>query len=110
MTPGQNKQFRLLIVDDEELLAKSCLQILTTEGYHATAETRGRGALDVIRRQRPEIVLADLMLPDIDGLDLLREIRQLSPKTLVIMITGFATVNSSVEAMGASAGLSAMTG
>jgi DNA-binding NtrC family response regulator len=53
--------------------------------------------------QRPDIVLTDLRLPDIDGITLLKEIRQMTPDTLVIMITGFATVNSSVEAIEAGA-------
>jgi DNA-binding NtrC family response regulator len=93
----------ILVVDDEELLARSCTQILTSEGYRVTSETRGQAALDVVRRTRPDIVLTDLRLPDIDGIALLKEIRKLTPDTLVIMITGFATVNSSVEAIEAGA-------
>ncbi len=93
----------ILVVDDEELLARSCTQILTSEGYEVTSETRGEAALEVVRRQRPDIVLTDLRLPDIDGISLLREIRGMAPDTLVIVITGFATVNSSVEAIEAGA-------
>jgi DNA-binding NtrC family response regulator len=93
----------VLVVDDEELLARSCTQILTSEGYRVTSETRGQAALELVRRQRPDIVLTDLRLPDIDGIELLKEVRQIAPETLVIMITGFATVNSSVEAIEAGA-------
>ncbi len=93
----------VLVVDDEELLAKSCTQILASEGYRVATEVRGRSALEIARRQRPDIVLTDLMLPDMDGMTLLREIRSISPETLVIMITGFATVNSSIEAIQAGA-------
>lgn len=93
----------VLIVDDEELLVKSCAQILSSEGYHVFTEGRGRNALDVVRRHRPEIVLSDIHLPDVDGMELLKEIKRLSPETLVIMITGFATVDSSVEAIRAGA-------
>jgi DNA-binding NtrC family response regulator len=93
----------VLVVDDEELLAKSCVQILSGEGFDVATEGRGRSAVDSVRRHRPDIVLADLKLPDMDGMDLLREIRQLSPDTLVIMITGYATVDSSVEAIQAGA-------
>jgi DNA-binding NtrC family response regulator len=57
----------------------------------------------VVRRTRPEIVLTDLMLPDMDGLALLKEIKEIAPEALVIMITGFATVDSSVEAIQAGA-------
>jgi DNA-binding NtrC family response regulator len=93
----------VLIVDDEELLVKSCAQILSSEGYTIYTEGRGRHALDTVRRQRPDVVLTDLMLPDMDGLALLKEVKKLAPETLVVMITGFATVDSSVEAIRAGA-------
>jgi DNA-binding NtrC family response regulator len=97
------KPITILVVDDEELLARSCKQILTSEGYHVVAEVRGRSALDVIRRTKPDIVLTDLMLPDMDGMSLLREAKTIVPESLIIMITGFATVDSSVEAIKAGA-------
>ncbi|MQA91921.1 MAG: response regulator [Gemmatimonas sp.] len=93
----------VLVADDEELLAKSCEQILSEEGFDVSIEGRGGGAIEFVRRHRPDIVLADLKLPDMDGMDLLREIRQVSPDTLVVMVTGYATVDSSVEAMQAGA-------
>lgn len=65
--------------------------------------SRGMDALEQARRQRPDIVLADLMLPDIGGIDLLRELKRLDPQILVIMITGYATVDSSIEAIKAGA-------
>ena len=102
-TPENDIPITVLIVDDEELLVKSCGQILASEGYTVYTEGRGRNALDVVRRQRPDIVLTDLNLPDTDGLALLKDIKKLAPETLVVMITGFATVDSSVEAIRAGA-------
>lgn len=93
----------ILVVDDEELLAKSCKQILSSEGYTVHIETRGKSALEAIRRQQPDIILTDLMLPDMDGMALLKEARGMTPDALIIMITGFATVDSSVEAIQAGA-------
>lgn len=93
----------VLICDDEELLVKSCGQILSSEGYHILTEHRGRNALETVRRHRPDILLTDLNLPDIDGLALLKEVKKMAPETLVVMITGFATVDSSVEAIRAGA-------
>ena len=93
----------VLIVDDEELLVKSCGHILGSEGYQVYTEGRGKAALDSLRRHRPDIVLTDLHLPDMDGLALLKEIKKQAPETLVVMITGFATVDSSVEAIRAGA-------
>jgi DNA-binding NtrC family response regulator len=97
--PERRTSISVLVVDDEELLARSCTQILASEGYSVSSESCGQAALEVVRRTRPDIVLADLRLPDVDGMWLLKEIRQLSPETLVIMITGYATVTSSVEAI-----------
>lgn len=102
-SPQAGAPLSILVVDDEELLAKSCVQILSSEGYEVRVEHRGRAALEHVRRSRPDVVLADLMLPDVDGVDLLREIKQISSDILVIMITGFATVDSSVEAIQAGA-------
>jgi DNA-binding NtrC family response regulator len=101
--PAAEQALTVLVVDDEELLVKSCKQILSSEGYSVLTEARGKTALDVIRRQQPDIVLTDLMLPDVDGMTLLREARSVAPGTLIIMITGFATVDSSVEAIQAGA-------
>jgi DNA-binding NtrC family response regulator len=103
-TPGSETPISVLICDDEELLVKSCGQILSSEGYAVHTEGRGRAALEHVRRHRPDIVLTDLMLPgDMDGLALLKEIKKVAPETLVVMITGFATVDSSVEAIRAGA-------
>jgi DNA-binding NtrC family response regulator len=93
----------VLICDDEELLVKSCGQILSSEGYTVQTEGRGKSALEAVRRHHPDIVLTDLMLPDMDGIALLKEIKKTAPDTLVVMITGFATVDSSVEAIRAGA-------
>ncbi|HLU25342.1 MAG TPA: sigma-54 dependent transcriptional regulator [Longimicrobiales bacterium] len=93
----------VLIVDDEELLVRSCARILEHEGYSVLTAGRGREALEMMRRHRPDIVLTDLMLPDVDGMTLLREAKKLDPAMLVIMITGFATVDSSIEAIKAGA-------
>ncbi|HEX7089797.1 MAG TPA: sigma-54 dependent transcriptional regulator [Longimicrobiales bacterium] len=102
-SPFTEPALTILIVDDEELLVRSCARILEQEGYIVQKASRGREALDLMRRQRPDIVLTDLMLPDVDGMTLLREARRLDPGMLVIVITGFATVDSSIEAIRAGA-------
>ncbi|HEY8484913.1 MAG TPA: sigma-54 dependent transcriptional regulator [Longimicrobiales bacterium] len=95
--------FSVLVVDDEDLFLRSCARILEHEGYTVLTARRGREALEIVRRQRPEIILADLVLPDLDGLALLREAKRIHPQALVVMITGFASVDSCVEAIRAGA-------
>ena len=104
MSAAENSSpITVLVVDDEEPFALICKKILVSEGYEVLCEGRGRTALEVVRRSRPAIVLVDRMLPDTDGLTLLKEIKQIAAETLVVMITGFATVDSSVEALQAGA-------
>jgi len=102
-SPVTDSPVTVLIVDDEEPLVRSCERILEHEGYSVLKASRGREALELVRRHRPDILLVDLMLPDVDGTTLLREAKRLDPQVLVIMITGFATVDSSIEAIKAGA-------
>ena len=90
----------VLVIDDEEYLLTTCGQILGNEGYEVLTARNGAQGMDLVRRRHPDIIFSDLRLPDTDGMSLLREIRRISPETLVIMMTGFATVDSSVEAIG----------
>jgi DNA-binding NtrC family response regulator len=95
--------FRVLIIDDEEMLTRSCSAILTGEGYDVHAEHTGEEGMAHVREHSPDLVLLDLVLPGLDGLGVLKEIRQIAPETRVVIITGFATVEGSVEAIGAGA-------
>jgi DNA-binding NtrC family response regulator len=90
-------------VDDEEMLARSCESILSAEGYAVHRELRGRSALDYVRRSRPDFVLLDVKLPDLDGVSVLKEIKLMAPDTLVVMMTGSATLGGSIEAVQAGA-------
>jgi DNA-binding NtrC family response regulator len=89
----------VLVIDDEEYLLTTCGQILGNEGYEVMTARSGRQGLELVRRQHPDIVFSDLRLPDTDGMAVLKEVRTVSPETLIIMMTGFATVDSSVEAI-----------
>ncbi|MEX2610557.1 MAG: sigma-54 dependent transcriptional regulator [Gemmatimonadota bacterium] len=89
----------VLVVDDEELLLRSATRILEAEGYVVTAVTRGQEALDRLQRRPFDLLLTDLALPDVDGMTLLRETRSLDTPPLVVIITAFASVESSLEAV-----------
>jgi len=94
---------RILIIDDERTLRESCASILSAEGYQISVSGRGDEALQMIRRLDPDIVLLDLYLPDVSGLDLLQEAMRLYPARLVIVMTGKASVESSIEVLRAGA-------
>jgi two-component system NtrC family response regulator len=90
---------RILIVEDDENL-RQVLQIqLKKEGYEATSAANGEEAIELLRKGPQDLIITDLHLPGISGLDLLKEVRAEYPSILVILMTAFGTVQSAVEAM-----------
>jgi two-component system, NtrC family, response regulator HydG len=90
---------KILIVDDEEMALANLAHILGKQGYEiATADTGPKG-LNLIRTETFDVVLTDLKMEKVDGMKILEESRALRPETEVIMITGYATVDSAIEAM-----------
>jgi DNA-binding NtrC family response regulator len=89
----------ILVVDDEEVMRDSCQRILSPMGGEVCTAPDGSSALAAMEQDRHDIVIADLRMPGIDGMELLRKIRESWPETIVVVITGYATVESAVEAM-----------
>ncbi len=98
-TDSASEPLKILVIDDEEGLARSCGQIARAEGHAVHVAYRADEGLRLARSLGPEVILCDVVLPDANGLDVLREVRAHDPDTLVIMITGFATVDASMEAL-----------
>lgn len=90
---------KILIVDDEEIQRISLQDDLQDAGHEAVAVENPQFALDLIRKETFDVVLSDLKMPEMDGTTLLRNIKGIQPKTTVIMMTAYATINSAVEAM-----------
>ena len=90
---------RILVVDDEMIVCESCQRILQEEGYEVECALEGKDAFEKMKRDPFNIVITDLKMPGIDGMEVLRTLRKEYPDTVVIMITGFSTVETAVEAM-----------
>jgi DNA-binding NtrC family response regulator len=90
---------RILVVDDEHTLRESCSNVLSLEGYDATVCGRGDEALELLRRRSFDIVLVDLYMSQVDGLTLMRSALKINPATLVIVMTGDPSIDSSIEAL-----------
>jgi signal transduction histidine kinase len=101
--PAPVSSGRLLIVDDEATLVTALLSTLREHGYTATGATTPGDALEVIRRQPVDVMLTDLHLPEMDGIALLRAALEIDPSIMVIMMTGFGTIDTAVDAMKAGA-------
>jgi two-component system, NtrC family, response regulator HydG len=90
---------RILIVDDEPDMVENCARILRRAGYRClTATDPVRGAA-LLESERPDLVLTDLKMPGMDGMELLRKARQIDPAVPVIVVTAFATIESAVAAV-----------
>ena len=90
---------KLLVVDDEAGMRKSLAIMLRREGYTVAEAASGKDALDQVGREVFDLVVADLSMDDVSGLDVLRHVKQASPEVEVILMTGYGTIESAVEAM-----------
>lgn len=89
----------LLIVDDEPIAVRNLTHVMRKEGYKTTAVENGPEALALVQRQAFDVVLTDLRMEGADGMEVLHACKKHSPETEVILITGFATLESAVESM-----------
>jgi len=87
----------ILVVDDETLIRDLCAQVL--EGFRVEQAGNGGEALEILQRQNVDVILTDVMMPDMDGLTLLRKAKELDPTQVVIMMTGFADKDVVLQAL-----------
>ena len=90
---------RILVIDDDRTLREGCASVLQVEGYNVTSCGRGDEALELVRRAQFDIVLVDLYMTPVPGMEILKAVLGVRPDTIVVMMTGNPSVNSSVEAL-----------
>src|SRR5215467_12163076 len=90
---------RVLVLDDEPDMVENCARILKRAGYQCLTSTDPQRALALVESERPDLVLTDLKMPGIDGMEVLRRAREMDPALPVIVITAFATIESAVAAI-----------
>jgi DNA-binding response OmpR family regulator len=89
----------VLVVDDEQTVCNSCKRILSQEGYKVDIARSGEEALGKVKGNGFDLVITDWKMPKVDGLEMARRIKREKPNTQVIMITGYPSVDSSIEAI-----------
>jgi len=90
---------KIVIIDDEINIAELCRRVLQEDGHEPLIAITGEEGLELIEREKPRLVVLDIMLPKMDGMAVLEKIKTFDPSIQVVMITAFASVQSAVEAM-----------
>ena len=93
----------LLIVDDESAVRESCRDVAETLGFHTYLAESGQEVTRILETENVDVVLLDVRIPGANGIDLLRDIKHRRPEAVVVIMTGYATVHSAVQAMKAGA-------
>jgi len=94
-----NDKYRILIIDDEEVVLDSCTEILRGSDYHLATASSGAQGLELMKELKPDLIFVDLKMPGMPGLEVLTHIQAYDPTIVTVVITGFATVGSAVDAM-----------
>jgi len=89
----------ILVTEDDEKMRNGLVEILKGEGYNVDSADNGQKGLEMIKEKDYDVVLSDLIMPVMGGMELLRNIKQIKPGTSVIFITAFGTIENAVEAI-----------
>src|SRR5512136_120572 len=98
-TPTSAQENTIFVIDDDEIIRLSCKQILQKSGY--TVETFGNGyeGIERLKEVRPPLLVVDIKMPELDGFEVIKIVRKLDPDVVIVVITGYATIETAVDAM-----------
>lgn len=98
-TPEQETPGRILAIDDEVESLALLEELLTLHGYEVRTATEGRAGIEVFRQSSPELVITDIRMPNLDGLQVLRSVREMDDSVPVILVTGYGDLDNAVRAL-----------
>lgn len=93
------KNIKILIAEDDDLNRDNLQELLSAGGYEAKGVKNGKEAMEVMVEEKFDLIITDLKMPQVDGLELLKFAKEMNPDNVVIIVTGYGTVNSAVDAM-----------
>ncbi len=94
-----NETARIAVVDDESAICELCARSLQRYGYDVTSTTSSRQALEILRQQEFDLLLLDIRMPEINGLEVMRRVRQFAPDLAIVVMTGYASMEMAIEAV-----------
>ncbi|MGA9119974.1 MAG: sigma-54 dependent transcriptional regulator [Bacteroidota bacterium] len=89
----------ILIVDDEEIIRESLSFVLSKEGYRVKEAANGRVAVDILKNESIDLILTDLEMPEMKGIELLDQVSRMYPETLVVIITAYGSIDTAIQAL-----------
>jgi DNA-binding NtrC family response regulator len=93
------KSIRILVIDDESVICDACELVLGEKGHAVHRRVTGKSGLQAIHQNRYDLILLDMKLPDIDGMEILQAVCKQAPAPRVIVMTGYSTMSNAVQAM-----------
>jgi len=100
-TPVQDNL--IIVIDDDEIMRLSCEQILRKSGYRIETYSNGQAGIRRLREIRSPLLIVDIKMPELDGFEVIKIVRNLDPDLSIVVITGYATIETAVDAMKAGA-------
>ena len=97
--PSHGARVDVVVIDDDNSIREGCRQTLESEGYRALVAADGVEGLDLVKRARPRVVILDLRMPGISGVEVLEKLPGIDPRIIPIIITGYGTIDSAVQTM-----------
>jgi two-component system, sensor histidine kinase and response regulator len=101
--PSSPDAKRAVVIDDDEVMLLSCREVLGRAGYQVETFDNGKDGIARIRESAPPLLVVDLKMPGIDGFEVIRQVRELAPSVVIVVMTGYATIATAVDAMKAGA-------
>lgn len=89
----------ILVIDDETIIRLSCERTLIPEGYKVKSVLSGKEGLELLEKEPFDLILLDIKMPDMDGIEVLKIIKERCPETKVVMITGYSAVETAVKSL-----------
>ncbi|MEW6599738.1 MAG: response regulator [Nitrospirota bacterium] len=90
---------KILVIDDEAIVRTSSKRTLVPEGYDVKLAESGKSGIEILEKESFDLILLDLKMPDMDGIEVLKVIMERWPGTKVIIVTGYSTVDTAVQAL-----------
>jgi len=93
------QRYTLLLVDDNPLVLETKTTIFENEGYHIIPAQNGKIAIEILENEKIDLVITDLVMEDIDGIDVLKKAKSINPEIMVIILTGYSDMASAIDAL-----------